>query len=412
MHHDRSGIDRRSFLKNGLMGVAGIGALSALPAALKGRQKSFTAPTGDIKRDGFIYRKLGKTGVTLPIVSMGVMNSDNENLIRAALDAGLIHLDTAHGYMRGRNEEQIGKVLKDRPRDSYVIATKVPGEPVADNRTRLFTAETKAEPFLEKFDLSLKRLGLDYVDALYIHNVIYRDAVLFEPLMKALESVKKSGKARFVGVSTHSNEPEVIRAAIESKLYDVVLTGYNFRKDNRAELDKAIAEANAAGLGIIAMKTLAGGYFDRARKEPINVKAALKWALGNPGITTAIPGMTSFDQLELNLNVVKDVKLTDDERRDLKLVPQDGGLYCQGCNQCLEQCPRDLPIPSLMRSYMYAYGYRNLGEAHDLVASLKVGEDPCGSCERCAVRCAYGFDVKERATDIARLQRLPADLFA
>jgi len=61
---------------------------------------------------------------------------------------------------------------------------------------------------------------------------------------------------------------------------------------------------------------------------------------------------------------------------------------------------------------MYAYGYRNLGEAHDLVASLKVGEDPCGSCERCAVRCAYGFDVKERATDIARLQRLPADLFA
>lgn len=412
MHHDRPGIGRRSFLKNGLMGVAGIGALSALPSALKSQQTSFTAPKGDIKKDGFIYRKLGKTGVTLPIVSMGVMNSDNENLIRAALDAGLIHLDTAHGYMRGRNEEQIGKVLKDRPRDSCVIATKVPGEPVADGRTRLFTAETKAEPFLEKFDLSLKRLGLDHVDVLYIHNVIYRDAVLFEPLMKALESVKKSGKARFVGVSTHSNEHEVIRAAIESKLYDVVLTAYNFRKNNLVELDKAIAEANTAGLGIVAMKTLAGGFFDRERKQPINAKATLKWALNNPGITTAIPGMTSFDQLELNLNVVLDIKLTDEEKRDLKLAPPEGGLFCQGCNQCLAQCPHELPLPSLMRSYMYAYGYRNLGEAYDLVASLKVGADPCGSCDRCVVRCAQGFNVKERATDIARLQRLPSEFFA
>ena len=57
---------------------------------------------------------------------MGVMNSDNENLIRAALDSGIVHLDTAHVYMRGRNEEIIGGVIKDRPRDSYLIATKVP----------------------------------------------------------------------------------------------------------------------------------------------------------------------------------------------------------------------------------------------------------------------------------------------
>jgi len=412
MSNDRTGIDRRSFLKNGLMGVAGIGALSALPPALESRQKSFTAPAGDVKKDGFIYRRLGKTGVTLPIVSMGVMNSDNENLIRAALDAGFIHLDTAHGYIRGRSEEQIGKVLKGRPRDSYFIATKVPGEPVADNRSRLFTAETKAEPFLEKFDLSLKRLGLDYVDVLYLHNVLYRDAVLFEPLMRALESVKKSGKARFVGVSTHSNEHEVIRAAIESKLYDVALIAYNFRKDNLAELDKAIVEANAAGLGLIAMKTLAGGYFDRQRTQPINTKAALKWALGNAGITTAIPGMTSLDQLETNLGVVKDIKLTDEEKKDLKLAPAEGGLYCQGCQQCLSQCPRELPIPALMRSYMYAYGYRNLGEAHDLVVSLGVGEDPCAGCDSCAVRCAKGFDVRERAMDIARLGRLPGDFFA
>jgi uncharacterized protein len=411
MDRNRRNIDRRSFLKNGLIGAAGLGALSALPKSLTGQSQVFKEPQGVAKKSGFIFRKLGKTGVTLPIVSFGVMNTDNETLIRSALDAGLAYLDTANGYMRGRNEEQIGKVLQARPRDSYFIATKVPGEP-ADNRTRLFSAETKAEPFLQKFDVSLKRLGLDYVDILYIHNVIYRDSVLFEPLMKALETAKKSGRARFVGVSTHSNEHEVIRAAIESKFYDVVLSGYNFAKTNIVELDKAIAEAAQVGLGIIAMKTLAGGFFDRERQQPVPAKAALKWALNNPNITSAIPGMTSLDQLETNLQVVKDIKLTDDERKSLRLKPEIGGLYCQGCNTCLGQCPKGLPIPGLMRSYMYAYGYRNLGAAYDLVASLDVSTNPCGNCGSCPVKCAMGFDVKSRTTDIARLQAAPGDLFA
>jgi predicted aldo/keto reductase-like oxidoreductase len=394
------------------MGVAGAGVLAAAPSALRGGQKPFLAPKTDAKTGGFVLRKLGKTGVTLPIVSMGVMNSDNDNLVRATLDAGIIHLDTANGYMRGRNEEMIGTVLQGRPRDSFFIATKVEGQP-RDGRSGLFSAETTGEKFLAAFEVSLKRLGLEYVDILYLHNVLHRESVLFEPLMKALESAKKSGKTRFIGVSTHANEPEVIRAAIESKLYDVVLSGYNFMKANLVDLDKAIAEANQAGLGIIAMKTLAGRFFDRARTQPINTKAALKFALSNPGITTAIPGMTAFDHLEMNLQVARDPKMTDQERKDLKLtVEPEDVLFCQQCGACLDQCPKELPIPSLLRSYMYAYGYKNLGAAYDLVASTGVGQDPCASCAGCSVRCAQGFDVRARVTDIARLQAAPADFFA
>ena len=411
MSQSRTGIDRRSFLKNSLMGVAGAGVLAAAPSALRGEQK-FTAPKTDPKTGGFVTRKLGKTGVTLPIVSMGVMNADNENLVRATLDAGLVHLDTANGYQRGRNEEMIGKVLQGRPRDSFFIATKVQGDP-RDGRTGLFSAETTGEKFLEKFEISLKRLGLEYVDVLYLHNVMQRDSVLFEPLMKALESVKKAGKARFVGVSTHGNEHVVIRAAIESKFYDVVLTGYNFLKANLVELDKAIAEANQAGIGIVAMKTLAGGFFDRARTQPINVKAALKFALSNPGITTAIPGMTTFDHLEADLQVLKDPALTEQDKKDLKLtVAPEDVLFCQQCGECLDQCPKEIPIPALLRSYMYAYGYKNLGAAYDLVASTGVGQNPCGSCAGCSVRCAQGFDVRGRVSDIVRLQGAPADFFA
>jgi hypothetical protein len=413
MPQSRKTLDRRAFLKTGLAGVAGAGAFSAVPAALRGgsAQSAYTKPSGKAVSGKFITRPLGKTGITLPIVSMGVMNSNNDNLIKAALEGGIIHLDTAHGYQRGTNEGVIGKVLQGRPRDSYFIATKVPGEP--RDRQGNFSAETTAGPFLDKVNLSLERLGLEYVDILYLHNVQTRDAVLFEPLLRALEDVKKSGKARFVGVSTHSNEHGVIRAVLEGKVHDVVLAGYNFRKANLADLDAAIADAAKAGVGIVAMKTLAGGYWDKERKEPINTKAALKWALGNPNITTAIPGLTAFDQLEVNLNVMTDITLTAEEKADLKLGEAKGysGLYCQGCNECLPQCPRQLPIPDLMRGYMYAYGHRNLGAAFDLVASLGVSQNPCAGCPGCSVRCAMGFDVRDRAADIARIQAAPAELF-
>ena len=121
MKHNQNKIQRRSFLKMGITGLAG---LSAGPTILKGKEKR---PTLDPGRDRkIIYRTLGKTGLKLPIVSMGVMNSDNPNLVAAALEAGIIYLDTAWGYQRGRNETLIGGVIKDRPRDSYIIATKVP----------------------------------------------------------------------------------------------------------------------------------------------------------------------------------------------------------------------------------------------------------------------------------------------
>ena len=109
MDHKTNGLDRRSFLKKGLLGAAGLGALSAVPASILAAGPQFKGPKPEEKKGGYIYRTLGKTGITLPIVSMGVMNSDNENLIRAALDGGILHLDAAHGYMRGRNEETIGR---------------------------------------------------------------------------------------------------------------------------------------------------------------------------------------------------------------------------------------------------------------------------------------------------------------
>ena len=199
---------------------------------------------------------------------------------------------------------------------------------------------------------------------------------------------------------------------VESKAYDVVLTAYNFQKSDIADLNKAIREAAQTGMGVVAMKTQAGAFWDKARKEPINMTAALKWALGNPDITTAVPGFTTFDQLETDVKVLRDITLTEQEKKDLRLGTQTGGLYCQQCGTCLAQCPKALPIPSLMRGYMYAYGYRNLEAARDVVASLGLSENPCGDCGTCGVRCAFSFDIRDRVTDIARIKNVPEDFLA
>jgi predicted aldo/keto reductase-like oxidoreductase len=266
--------------------------------------------------------------------------------------------------------------------------------------------------FLDRFDECLTRLGLDHVEVLYIHNNTDPAHVRNEAVLGAIQKAKRAGKARFIGITTHGNEPAVIRAAIEMKVFDVILTSYNFKQGHREEVRKAVAEAAAAGIGIVAMKTQAGVYWDREKTQIIDMRAALKWVLSDPNVTTAVPGFTTFDQLKEDWSVVNDITLTPEDLRSLRLGEPAAGLYCQQCRQCVPGCPKGLPIPDLMRSYMYAYGYRNLQAAHELVASLGVEAEPCGSCGSCTAVCAQGFDVANRVRDISRLRAVPGDFFA
>jgi predicted aldo/keto reductase-like oxidoreductase len=107
-----------------------------------------------------------------------------------------------------------------------------------------------------------------------------------------------------------------------------------------------------------------------------------------------------------------DLSLTEQEKQDLRLNPESAGLYCQQCGQCLESCRGRLPVPSLMRSYMYAYGYGNLAAAHDLLQRLDLPETPCRDCAACSARCVQGLDIADRIKDVTRLRSLPPDLFA
>ncbi|MDZ4165325.1 MAG: aldo/keto reductase [Smithellaceae bacterium] len=396
-------IGRRHFLKSSLAGFGGVFFLSSLENKPTGKSVDVKG-----KEKKWAYRTLGKTGLTLPVINMGVMNSDNPNLIRAALDSGVLLLDTAHAYMQGRNEEVIGGVIKGRPRDSYLIASKVS---LPQDRTtgRYLEGATEGE-FLKKLDLSLKRLGIDHVDILYHHGVSRRESVFYEPVLNAMAKAKKEGKLRFAGLTTHTNEPEVIHAAVDSKFYEVVMTSYNYQQKHLADVRDAIARAAQAGLGIIGMKAIRGGF--RQTPSVKNPAAALKWVLQDPNVHTIVPGFTTFDQMDTDLAVMEDLGLSDSEKEDLLQEASLPSLYCQGCRQCLGQCVAGIPIPDLMRAYMYVYDYRNLGLAQDLVVSLALPPRVCEDCSSCPVNCSVGFPVREKIRDIARIREIPPEFIA
>ena len=389
----QKGINRRNFLKGGATSLAGI---ALLPKIVEQKPQ-------DRK---FIYRTLGKTGIRLPIISMGVMNALNPKLVEAALEAGIVHIDTAWTYQRGYNETMIGKVIKERPRNSYIISTKVFES--RDRTTGLFPESATSEQFLDKFFTSLKRLQLDYVDILYIHNISNPESLTFKPFLDAMMQMKKEGKARFLGVSTHQNEPEVIRKATDCGYYDVIQTAYNFRQKHHKEVTSAIHYAAGKGMGIVGMKSIAGFVQNiGGNHSQINAKAAIKWAAQNENVHTIIPGFTSFDQIETDLSIMENLSFTPEEKADLNIAHQSAGVYCQQCQQCIPQCPAGLDIPTLMRTYMYAFGYKNLQAAKETLALANIENLQCTDCHSCRVKCIEGFDVKTKALDAIKVREIP-----
>ncbi|HEY5470721.1 MAG TPA: aldo/keto reductase [Bacteroidales bacterium] len=391
-------LNRRGFLRTGIAGAAGIVALS--PSLVSA---AVAEPQKDI-----IFRTLGKTGMKVPVISFGVMRADNPNLCKAAYEKGIRFFDTANGYQNGNNEIMLGNLLKDYPRNSFYLATKVAADGV--DRDGKPTEKTTAEAFLAKFTTSLSRLKMDYVDILYIHGVTSPELLEYKPILDTLKKLKKDGKIKFMGFSTHKNEAVLVEAAATSGNWDVVLTSYNFKQTYINELNIAIKKASAAGIGIVAMKTMAGGGFlDKEKTKPINSTAALKWVLANPDVHTAIPGMTDFDQLDLNVKIMSDISITDAEKKDLVIASAEKGLYCTGCTKCIPACRMNLPVPELMRAYMYAYGYSNPAMAYSLLEELGTNDNPCRECDVCNVECTKKFNIKDKITDISRLVNVPSD---
>ncbi len=388
----KSKSSRRNFLATGLV-------LPATALASSSRLDMQAPKASDLPanaKSGLAYRVLGKTGLKVTSMGFGCMITSDASVIEKAADLGINYFDTARVYQQGNNERMVGAALKAK-RSSIVLSSKS-------------GAEKKGEA-LANLETSLKELGTDHLDIWYLHAKSKAEQITDEWL-EAQGQAKKEGKIRFSGVSTHGGQSEIIQAVIKKRdQIDAVLVGYNFSTE--PEVQTAIASADKAGVGIVAMKVMAGGFrrakpgeklYDTLKREGAML-AALKWVLNTPGVHTTVPSITDMDQLDENMKAMT-ARFTDADKKILTAqLDHIRPLYCRMCGRCEGACPNGLPVPDMLRYLAYADGYGEypLGRENFLALPAEVREVRCNLCPSCSVSCPNGVRVAER---LGRAQEL------
>ncbi len=396
---DKPRASRRDFLAAGLaLPAAGI---AAPPAAATAQPK-------------LAFRTLGKTGLKVTSLSFGCMTTADPSVIERAADIGIVHFDTARGYQNGNNERMLGAAIKGK-RKQVVLSSKS-------------MARTRQEA-QNHLDTSLRELGTDYLDIWYLHNK-NNPAEVTDELLDLQRAAKQAGKIRFAGVSTHFNMDQMLDHLVKRGQTDVVLTTYNFAMKNVATSDRqarqsnltmAIQNARQAGMGIVVMKTMAGGVERVGRGDRLygadpqtlrkvlgakgGALAAIKWALRNPSVDTAIVCMTDHEQLDENLRAMTEPYTGEDEQILQSLLAYIGPMYCRMCGSCSGVCDKGIPVPDMLRFLTYAEGYGQFAMAreHFLELPEHVRAVRCHDCDSCSVDCPNGVQVRDR---VMRAQEL------
>jgi predicted aldo/keto reductase-like oxidoreductase len=343
-------------------------------------------------------RRLGRTGWEISVISLGAIKLPQlcqiecDFLLNWAIDLGINFVDTADCY--GDSEEKIGKALSRRRKEFY-LSTKVD--------------ERDGPGVTKKLERCLRRLKTDWIDLVLFHDVrgSEYEKIFEQGGLQALEKAKEQGNVSQIGISIHQSIP-MMEKAIHSAVFSVLMIAYSAIDEDRLTAD-LIPLAHEKGVGLIAMKPLAGGklgspapgwnlkYF----KGESPAQVSLRYILTNPHITCAIPGMTNVKELEENIKVGKESRpLTPEEiNRFMDWVGETGKGFCRNCGYCLP-CPEKIPIPDIFRIEGYYERYGMKKWAIDQYRQLPVKAGACSSCEQCLTRCPYGVPIPERLKEI------------
>ncbi|HEV7875763.1 MAG TPA: L-glyceraldehyde 3-phosphate reductase [Nocardioides sp.] len=322
----------------------------------------------DTDATGMQYRFTGRSGLQLPVLSLGLwqnfgIDRSEENqraILRRAFDRGITHFDLANNYgpPYGRAEENVGRYLKDdfAPyRDELIISTKAgwdmwPGPYGQGGGSRKYV--------LASLDQSLARLGLEYVDIFYSHR--FDPDTPVEETMMALDHAVRQGKALYAGISSYSASRTREAAAIARELGTPLLIHQpSYSLLNRWIEEELLDELEEQGMGAIVFSALAQGlltdrYLDgippdsRAAREGSTIpeahldeqtlrhvrrlndiaqsrgqklaQMALQWAVRDPRVTSAVIGASSVEQLDTNLDALSGPAFTAEE---LKAIDDD-----------------------------------------------------------------------------------------
>jgi len=421
-------IGRRKFIKSAALGIAG----AAVPARATHSESSAQAaqPTDKIPPKIKEFRVLGRTGFQVSDLATGYIQ--DFGVFSAMLDAGVNYIDTGESYPG--SHKLIGRVLKGRDRKKIFLTSKMLPE---DDITR--------EGFLKRARKCLEDLETDYFDCMMLHLPERVEVLKTKGFHAAMQELKAEGRVRFVGVSHHGSfwfrDPEesmdrVLLAAVEDGRFDVFLMAYNFLQMDKGE--RVIQAAKEMKVGITLMKTKPVGTYsviktrielmekegkevdplyreglarykdmvDRAEpfmkeynlQNPEEIKeAALRFALSNPDIHTVCCSAKTYAEAEQFLRQ-SGSRLSEKDGATLARYKEAcGALYCRhACGVCEPECPRGVPVNTIMRYHHYF-----AAQGREKEAMLKYARIPgaraeeCGHCPgHCEKACPYGVTIQ------------------
>ena len=340
-------------------------------------------------------------------------------IIEYAYNNGVNYFDTAYRYHGGESELVVGEILNQFPRDTWYLASKMPGHMMYYKDGKLgfqgYLSDFKCDSISEIFEEQLKKCQVEYFDFYLLHNVCESsfDFYTNEELgvVKYLLEQKAKGKIRHFGFSAHGRA-DTIDKFIESfpeNTFEFVQIQLNYLdwklQDAKGKYEVAVKH----NLPVIVMESVRGGrlvnlsdscekLLREARPYESNAAWAFRFLQSLPNVQVILSGMTTLEQLKENIQTFSDEKpVTDSEQKILEEIVDSmlNLVPCTGCKYCTEECPMELNIPKLIS----IYNEINNGGAF-LAFNLDTNKDDenpdrCIGCGACSTICPQSIDIPE-----------------
>ncbi len=351
---ESGGITRRTVVRTG------VAALAGLVGGCDSGRKVTSGPLPPAEK--FPRRVLGRSGLSIPILQQGGDYYCAPRLMERCLELGVRAFDTAENYAQRKSEAMIGSCLAKLKvdRKSIILGTKS-------------YVKQPADMLRKHVPESLKRLGTDYLDLWYVHDLDRPEVLSSVPWREGATELVKSGKMKCFGLSCHNDKMiDVMNAAARCGWVDVMMIRYNFRSWGDKQLDEAISACHKAGIGLIAMKTQASAVSFADRLDPFKKagfnrhQSVLKAVWQDERITAIVSAMPTIRMIEENAAAAFDrLSVAEDQLlREHAVATAD--TYCSGgCGGCRRQCEAamesSLAVADILRFLMYhdSYGRRN-----------------------------------------------------
>lgn len=335
------------------------------------------------------------------------------------LDKGFTFFDTAYPYHMGNSEIAFRKAVVEKyPRDSYVVADKLP--------LFLITSEDQLEPI---FSEQLERTGLDYFDYYLLHNVSgFSEAGFLDVDSFAFANKKKQeGKIKHLGLSTHANAEYLDNILTIHPEMEFVLLQINYLdwENEGVESRKCYEVACKHNKPVLVMEPLKGGFLadippeaEKLMKDYNPDASVISWALrfvaSLDNVCMVLTGASSLKQLEENIDDFENFTPLNDEEYEIldkvrEIINSNITVECTKCKYCLDACPEEINIPKLFDLYnnekIQDLGdWTPVGNAYVNYSKLPgVGlASDCSECGACVEECPQHIDIPEVMKDVAK----------